>query len=337
MGVSVLGILLFVCAPLAFLPFVLCICATGKTWRLWRKLAPARADVGGAHSSDNLDTVRVLTLNVFLRQWSVRNWGGDHKDERLSAIVREVFSRYDVVCVQEAFVVFSHRGQMLIDAAAEAGFPYYAAPAYPGACGVAIADSGLFIFSRFPIDSVTRVAYRRGQGSDRLVVKEVQHAAVRIADGLRFHVLNTHMQSTQSPAFVAPWRRALMREQACELRQFLDSVQTPVLLCGDFNCDRTDELYADLMARLGFDAEQDEVTSIGTHPVTHPAAVFTNPHGVDAADRSVDAIFPRHAPDVAAPRPCVCRGATLTPIPTRTLLQPLGSLRCRGGVPCHRF
>ena len=53
--------------------------------------------------------IKVLTYNFFIRPPPINTDGDDYKDERLSYFTKEYLDKFDVICFQECFNVFSDR------------------------------------------------------------------------------------------------------------------------------------------------------------------------------------------------------------------------------------
>lgn len=98
------------------------------------------------------DKIKILTYNVFMRPYLIKNNISDHKETRLQILI-QLLKDYDIVCLQEIFDVFTHRCQKLLRMAAKIGFTYFAKSQLPGIFEPFIIDGGLLILSKYPIDS----------------------------------------------------------------------------------------------------------------------------------------------------------------------------------------
>ncbi|CAK0893429.1 unnamed protein product [Prorocentrum cordatum] len=181
--------------------------------------------VGGDHY---LPVLRLLTYNIFIRAPApqfTHNTDDDRKDERLSRFV-EHLSRYDVVCLQEAFGSFSHRIDWLVGAAREQGFHEFHRsttnvwPRY-------FIDGGLMIMSRLPIVARSATTFEPGTYIDRLTAKGALHAKVRCGTAGPFlHVCTTHLQSTYNEETFRQSSR-VRRSQIGQLVHFLRQAAPP--------------------------------------------------------------------------------------------------------------
>jgi len=192
------------------------------------------------YNFDALRDVRVLSYNIFLRPPFVKNNLDDFKNERLSEFIKHI-DNYDIVSLQEIFCLANYRQHLLLSAAFEKGFKYFACSKKPTWLSGKFIDAGLLILSKFPIVETDGHIYRSGNQIDSWAAKQVIYAKVQIADALFVHVFNTHLQASyfdnhESSNKINDFARA---DQVTEMADFIrrktcDSPY-PTLLTGDFN------------------------------------------------------------------------------------------------------
>eukprot|EP00927_Polykrikos_kofoidii_P036905 TRINITY_DN31111_c0_g1_i1.p1 TRINITY_DN31111_c0_g1~~TRINITY_DN31111_c0_g1_i1.p1 ORF type:complete len:981 (-),score=240.04 TRINITY_DN31111_c0_g1_i1:255-3197(-) len=192
--------------------------------------------------------IRALTYNIFMRAPApsfAHNTGDDKKDERLTRFVAQL-EKYDVVCLQEAFGVFSQRRDWLVAAAMSMGFhddhrsPTNVFPRF-------LIDGGLLILSRLPILRKATLTFERGVVLDSLSAKGALYVKLQCgADGPYLHVCTTHLQST----YTEESRGSSTDIRLSQLAQLVEFLQRetddgeegvvggrrwPLLLCGTLN------------------------------------------------------------------------------------------------------
>ncbi len=98
-----------------------------------------------------LNSVRLLTYNLFLRPPAIKNPQGDCKDDRLEIFIRTQLDNFDIICFQEVFSTFCNRRSYLIESARKAGYQFHAVSPNPNIFHESVIDGGLLIISRLPI------------------------------------------------------------------------------------------------------------------------------------------------------------------------------------------
>ena len=97
------------------------------------------------------EQIKILTYNIFMRPYLIKNNADDHKETRLDMLI-QIFRDYDVVCLQEIFDVFTHRRQKLLRKAEKVGFKYFVQSDSPGLLEPYLIDGGLLVLSKHPIE-----------------------------------------------------------------------------------------------------------------------------------------------------------------------------------------
>lgn len=148
--------------------------------------------------------------------------------------------RYDVVCVQECFV--DTCVEALNDVRSACGFSeLWVDPFRSG--GEDIFGSGLAVLSRYPMQVVCRYFDRLENGWDRYARKGYCVAVIALPNGIKVHVLNTHLQAGGSDH-----DEIIRHLQLADLSSTLRGLRGPVLVCGDLNIPAGSAAHQDLMA-----------------------------------------------------------------------------------------
>jgi hypothetical protein len=103
-----------------------------------------------SESLTNKKKIKILTYNIFLRPYGIKNNKNDHKEIRSKEIVKEI-GLFEIVCFQEAFDSFTHRQQKLLELSQKVGFRYFLNSSSPDLTSPYLIDSGLLIMSKLPI------------------------------------------------------------------------------------------------------------------------------------------------------------------------------------------
>lgn len=220
-----------------------------KEFTYYHKLAKIREDLlTEKHLGNKLlsrDNIRLLTYNIFLRPPLINNNESDWKDERLDDFIR-LLHNYDIICLQEAFEMYSSRKQKLIRAANKNGFFYYLDLQAPSFFSNYFIDGGLVILSRFPIIKHSTYYYDLGVVSDSLAQKSILYAQIEIGCS-RLHLFTTHTQASYNDnlleLFISSFETRLdqINQLSSFIREVLKSEMNEnldlAILCGDLNVD----------------------------------------------------------------------------------------------------
>lgn len=189
----------------------------------------------------SVESLQLLSYNIFMRPPLVCNKRGDYKDERLDEFIKEL-PKFDVVALQEIFRFATNRQSRLIKEAASAGLRYHtAAPMH-------FIDGGLLILSRFPILSSSFKPFSRGVYADRFCQKGVLQATIRLEENGSLEIFCTHLQSSpSSQCSVADMQirkeQLLVLYEAASAARELNPDHTLIIM-GDLNIDATKK-YSD--------------------------------------------------------------------------------------------
>lgn len=194
-----------------------------------------------------MESIRILTLNMFLRPPGIHTNASDYKDLRTQILIEEVLNSFDLICLQEVFSTLSSRKALIISEASKRGLNYSHSSPCPNPFNGHFTDGGLLILSRFPILSTDQITYEDSTGPDRLSSKGAIYARLSINKS-NFHIFTTHLQSSYTtfnyPQFMN--YRQVRRKQLKQFKSFVNSKvglqYEPVIIAGDFNIDGKEEL-----------------------------------------------------------------------------------------------
>lgn len=200
-------------------------------------------------------SLRILTLNLFLRPPLVKNNESDHKEARTAYFCNHFLDDYDIVCLQEVFSTFNSRRSQIIAAAHKKGFLYSCHSPSPGFFSAQMIDGGLLILSRHPILESDFCGFGNGLFPDVFSLKGVLYAKVQV--GTRdIHIFTLHAQATypgNDPETTKLYRRA-RKEQLDHSIKFIkkktEGNEDPFVLMGDFNINAKSDEYFDLISRI---------------------------------------------------------------------------------------
>ncbi|KAJ1979272.1 hypothetical protein H4R34_002888 [Dimargaris verticillata] len=189
-------------------------------------------------------TVRILTLNAFLRPPGIKTNASDYKEHRVDFIIRHILPNYDIVSFQELFAFMSERRRRLIRAAEALGFKYWYGSSTKSWLDLSI-DGGLLTLSRYPIVATDSVQFPRGKFSDWLCAKGAIYAKIQLpASGTHLHLFTTHTQASYERVLTLRDPTARIRLKQFHLihrfimKKTLDRAPgEPIILQGDLNVD----------------------------------------------------------------------------------------------------
>ncbi|WP_371494817.1 sphingomyelin phosphodiesterase [Kitasatospora sp. NBC_00374] len=223
-------------------------------------LAPLAAAPASAATTESAPLTAppldVLTYNVFLMSKSLYpNWGQDHRAQAIATA--DFFQGHDVVVLQEDF---DNAASDALAAKAAAAYPYQTPVVGRSRSGwdatggsyssTTPEDGGVTLFSKWPILRKEQYVFKDACGADWWSNKGFVYAVLNV-DGLRTHVVGTHLQSTDSGC--SSGQPATVRAaQLNAMRAFLDAKQIPanepIVLAGDLNVNSHDSEYPALLA-----------------------------------------------------------------------------------------
>ncbi|MBP0450857.1 sphingomyelin phosphodiesterase [Kitasatospora sp. RG8] len=200
--------------------------------------------------------LNVLTYNVFLMSKNLYpNWGQDYRAKAIAA--SDVFQGHDVVVLQEAF---DNAASDLLTSQASAAYPYHTPVVGRSTDGwdatggsytsASPEDGGVTLLSKWPILRKEQYVFKDACGSDYWSNKGFVYAVLDV-NGVRTHVVGTHLQSTDTGCS-AGQPAAVRAAQLKAMKAFIDGknipAAEPVLLAGDLNIDSHGSEYPSLLA-----------------------------------------------------------------------------------------
>jgi len=201
--------------------------------------------------SPPLKKIKILSWNIYMLPHLVA--AHSNKKERASVIGETLLgSDYDVIFFQEAFHSTA-RNRIL--AQLQNKYPYHAGPANRKFLSLK-ANSGLWIFSKYPIVHSQSIIYKNKFGVDALSRKGALLVELNV-QGQRIQIAGTHLQNC-GPVWLrqvqcVEFYKRLLKPNARE--------GVPQIICGDFNIDRhtTQEDYQFMLQALDAKDSNDEV------------------------------------------------------------------------------
>jgi len=170
--------------------------------------------------------IKILSWNIYM----LPGFLSHGKKSRAEAIGRILASSdYDIIVFQEAF---DANARNILSRFLQPAFPFEAGPANRKMISLKT-NSGIWVFSKYPIRNTTSITFHTRVGVDALSRKGALLVEVEIDDQV-IQVVGTHLQNAGKD-----WLRY---SQCVELNQrLLAPLQRPgipQILCGDFNIDR---------------------------------------------------------------------------------------------------
>lgn len=170
--------------------------------------------------------LKILSWNIYMLP-SFLGRGTTTRAEAIGAMLAD--SDYDVIVFQEAFDGPARR---IISRLLQPAFSFQAGPANQKALSLK-ANSGVWIFSKYPIRSSASIVFKTRKGIDAFSRKGALLTEIEVR-GQRIQVIGTHLQNAGGD-----WLR---HSQCVELYNRLlkpyGRVGVTQVICGDFNIDR---------------------------------------------------------------------------------------------------
>lgn len=186
---------------------------------------------------------------------------------RVDAIADAIIKgKYDIVGLQEVFDKKSRN--KLIERLQEV-YPYHVGP---GKRGLIKLNSGLMVFSKYPILRDDMIRYSRAAVADRMAHKGAQFVEIEV-EGRKVQVINTHAQAQSGENFQAI-RDSQYEELESQLLSPNEVVGVPQLIVGDMNTSKSDSLSYRNMLQT-FDANDGSVAGDLQTSCNDPANDFS--------------------------------------------------------------
>ena len=212
-----------------------------------------KLDLSNSNIPQNI--ISLLTYNFFCRPPPIKTNKSDYKDARLNDFYQQL-ENYDIICFQELFTTLNDRKHRMIQEGSRQGLKYYLAAKVPSFFSRYLIDSGLLILSRYPIVEHDFYEYYMNISGDSPSNKGVLYAKIEIKKHLFLFLFNTHLQSSyfdDKPENINATIQ-IRTKQTEELINFIynkilaipekEIQKGKIILCGDFNIDAHDNIYA---------------------------------------------------------------------------------------------
>lgn len=174
------------------------------------------------------EKIKILSWNIYMLPHFIASGSG--KIDRARAIGETLSaSDYDVIFFQEAFHPKSRK--MIINQLISQ-FPYHSGPANKQVISPK-ANSGLWIFSKYPIVSTAAIRYKTRYGIDAFSRKGALLVTLNM-NGALVQVAGTHLQNC-GPDWLKKMQCVELYERLIKPSQ---QPNVPQIICGDFNIDR---------------------------------------------------------------------------------------------------
>lgn len=192
------------------------------------------------------DRLRLLSHNV----WGHYAVGGKELSGRLDALARHVDAAdVDVVCLQELFVLqagpVAHVEHFIRFAERMHALGLVHAVDPLAGMRPILQNSGLALFSRYPIERWTHSAF--AATAEPISSKGVMTASLRVGSGI-WHVVNTHLDSRNEDSRRQQTREVAAIASGLAVTEKVDD--THLIVLGDFNMGPGSSLYEGLAAAM---------------------------------------------------------------------------------------
>ena len=246
--------------------------------------------------------VTILQYNVFWRPWLLHIGREEYVGER-SKILADSVDSFDICCLNESFHFGSTYVKEFVETVKSHGFDYVVTSQPVKLFSKFVIDSGLMIFSKYPIVATDSITYKDGIGWDAMSAKGVLYAKIKLGDSKFLHVFSTHLQASYND--VTSNDVNIRQYQIKELVAFMKTKCNdgfPLALLADFNvnsCSNNGE-YQKLVDLLEIDEYVRIDTAFDTygyHPITfadngeNQEKVLTEPDDLAVGPQCLDYIF----------------------------------------------
>jgi len=187
------------------------------------------------------DTLHLLTWNIFLLPKMVSD---PSRITRANLIADTLLnSEYDIIIFEEAF---HRKARTVLSEKLKKQFPFQIGPAFDKKNQV-LGNSGVWIVSRFPIDSVTSIRYKDLGHADMFTKKGVMLIQGNF-NGHRFHLAATHAQAQDAMKYQK--KRFKNYEQIALMLDKYKEDKVPQIILGDLNTEKKLSHHYDKMVSI---------------------------------------------------------------------------------------
>ncbi|HWA33879.1 MAG TPA: sphingomyelin phosphodiesterase [Cyclobacteriaceae bacterium] len=172
------------------------------------------------------EKIKILSWNIYMLP-GVFGSGNVLRAEAIGRLLNP--GEYDVIVFQEAF---DQRARKVISRLLKDTYPYQVGPANQKLFSVKT-NSGLWIFSRYPISESHSIVFQTRHGLDALSRKGALLAELNV-NGNHIQIVATHLQNSGET-----WRKqSQCSEIYSNLLKKYQRTGIPQIVCGDFNINR---------------------------------------------------------------------------------------------------
>lgn len=187
--------------------------------------------------SQHKDTLNIITWNIYMRPRQIF-----HNDqlERANEIVKAVLSdSIDVIVFQE---IFDRKARKIITKGISTKYKYSIGP---GKGAFLKLNSGVMIFSKYPIEEKSIVYYNECENSDCLAKKAAVFASIKLNENKKINIVGTHLQAIKGNIYTKI--RSKQIDIINTLVTRIKEKQLPIIFTGDFNISKGDQLFQKLI------------------------------------------------------------------------------------------
>lgn len=172
--------------------------------------------------------LRILAYNTYLKPGILGTDLGGTTESRARAMLAHMME-YDVLVISE---LFDGDAQRIFEEGLRERYPHHSEEVDEDD---ADQDSGVTIFSRWPIVAQDQVVYSESSGSDWFANKGAAYVAIE-KDRIRYHIVGTHTQADPAEAKARIRQSQFRQVMAMVERQGIGS-REPLVFAGDLNVD----------------------------------------------------------------------------------------------------
>jgi endonuclease/exonuclease/phosphatase family metal-dependent hydrolase len=196
------------------------------------------------------DTLQVLSWNIFMLPPFLFRSAQLERADSIGSAIRE--SGADVVIFQEAFM---EKAREIIFSRLADKYPYHSGT--PEGGGFLRFNSGIWVMSRYPLEKIKFVRYRKKAGADLFSGKGA--LLVRVCHPDReIYVVGTHSQAEENHQGIRFKQYRQIRE---EIFPLLGETE-PLIVAGDLNTDKSSSMdYEEMMRIFGLEEAEKEKDS----------------------------------------------------------------------------
>jgi endonuclease/exonuclease/phosphatase family metal-dependent hydrolase len=189
-------------------------------------------------TSKGQDSLKVLTWNIFQRPGILN----DHQNKRIKPSCEWLLdSKADIIVLQEVFKKSSLKKCMEV---LKEAYPYSAVPSKKED-GLLKLNSGVAVFSKYPIKKRAIKIFTENKGADALAKKAAISLHFEIGDK-KLQLIGTHLQASKGSEY-----DSIRISQVRELKELIDTTADAQIFVGDFNMAYKSKPYLKTLKMLG--------------------------------------------------------------------------------------